>query len=128
MNFPKELKYTKGHEWAKVEGSTLTVGITEHAQHSLGDVVYVELPAVGRALKSGETFGVVESIKAVSDLYSPATGKVTAINSALIENPSQINQDPYGAAWMVKIELDDPSAVSKLMDSDAYTKYVQNVK
>lgn len=128
MSNPSELKYTKDHEWARVEGNTITVGITDHAQSALGDVVYVELPQVGRSLKKGEAFGVVESIKAVSDLYSPASGKVTAINTGLADEPALINRDPYKSAWMIKLELADASAITDLMDSAAYTQYVESLK
>jgi glycine cleavage system H protein len=128
MRFPAELKYTKDHEWAKIEGNTVTVGITDHAQSALGDVVFCELPSVGRQLKHGETFGVVESIKAVSDLYAPVAGKVTASNQALIDNPAQLNQDPHGSAWMIKIELADTSSLNELMDAAAYEKYVTSLK
>lgn len=128
MRFPKELKYTKDHEWAKVEGNTITVGVTDHAQSALGDIVFCELPQVGRVLKAHETFGVVESIKAVSDLYSPLAGKVTASNPALSNSPSDINQDPYGKAWMIKLEIADASVLKDLMDADAYAKYVETLK
>ncbi len=128
MNFPANLKYTRDHEWAKVEGNVVTVGITDHAQSALGDVVYVDLPKVGRELKSGETFGVVESIKAVSDLYSPLAGKVVAVNDGLPNDPSAVNKDAYGSAWMVKIEIADASALTALMDSAAYTAYVASLK
>jgi glycine cleavage system H protein len=124
MNIPKNLKYTKEHEWILVEGNQATVGITDHAQSSLGDVVFVDLPTVGRALKTGETFGTVESIKAVSDLYSPVTGKVTAINSALGDAPSSVNSDAYGKAWMIKMEVTDPKSVETLLDAGAYEKLV----
>jgi glycine cleavage system H protein len=127
VRFPADLKYTKDHEWAKVDGKNVTIGITDHAQSALGDVVYVELPAVGRALKKGETFGVVESIKAVSDLYSPASGKVVEVNSALPDEPAQLNRDPY-SSWMVKIELTDPSSISDLMDAASYQKFVVSLK
>lgn len=128
MQYPNTLRYTKEHEWAKPEGNVITVGITDHAQKSLGDIVYVELPQVGRVLKKLETFGVVESIKAVSDLYSPVEGKVVAINSELANDPAQINKDPHNAAWMVKIELKDPKAIEGLMDSSSYSKYVETLK
>lgn len=128
MSNPAELKYTKDHEWARVEGNTVTVGITDHAQSALGDVVFVELPQVGRSLKKGEGFGVVESIKAVSDLYSPLEGKVVAVNSSLPDDPAAINRDPYGSAWMIKIELSHTGALSELMDVAAYTKYVESLK
>lgn len=126
MSNPTHLKYTKDHEWAQTEGNTVTVGITDHAQSALGDIVYCELPAVGRELKAGDTFGVVESIKAVSDLYSPVSGKVTAVNSTLTDEPSQLNSKPY-ASWMIKVELSD-GASHDLMDAAAYTKYVENSK
>ncbi|MFZ9595004.1 MAG: glycine cleavage system protein GcvH [Bdellovibrionia bacterium] len=128
MRFPENLKYTKDHEWAKLEGSQMTVGITDHAQSALGDVVYVELPPVGKELKKGEPFGVVESIKAVSDLYAPVSGKVVQTNQALLDDPAQINSDPYEAAWMVKLEVTDPSATSELMDSQRYTQFVSQQK
>jgi glycine cleavage system H protein len=128
MRFPENLKYTKDHEWAKVEGNSVVIGITDHAQSALGDVVYVELPAVGRTLKAGETFGVVESIKAVSDLYAPISGKVVAVNSSLADNPSVINQDSQGSAWMIKIEPTDASGTKDLMDSASYTKFVESLK
>ncbi len=125
MKFPENLKYTRDHEWAKIEGSTLTVGVTDHAQSSLGDVVFVELPAVGRELKKGETFGVIESIKAVSDLYSPVSGKVTAVNSDLIQNPSLINTDPHAGAWMIRLEAANPAELSDLLSAGDYAKTVE---
>jgi glycine cleavage system H protein len=128
MRFPAELKYTKDHEWTKVEGNIATIGITDHAQSALGDVVFCELPAAGRQLKVGETFGVVESIKAVSDLYSPVAGLVTAANSSIVDDPSALNKDPHGSAWMIKIELTDPSPLKDLMDAAAYEKYVVSLK
>lgn len=128
MRFPENLKYTKDHEWANIEGKVATIGITDHAQGALGDVVYVELPAVGRVLKTGETFGVVESIKAVSDLFSPMPGKVVEVNSALTDDPSKINKDPQGSAWMVKIEMTESSLPKEVMDAAAYTKYVDSLK
>jgi glycine cleavage system H protein len=121
MRFPTELKYTKDHEWAKIQGKTATIGITDHAQSSLGDVVFVDLPKVGRELKKGETFGVVESIKAVSDLYSPASGKVVEVNSSLVSDSSAINKDPHGAAWLIKLEITDPSSATDLMDAASYS-------
>ena len=127
MSFPKELKYTKDHEWTRLEGNRATVGITDHAQSALGDVVFVDLPAVGRQLKKGETFGVVESIKAVSDLYSPVTGKVTAVNAALKDDPSQVNKDPHAGAWLIQLEVTDAASTSDLMDASAYTQFVQTL-
>ncbi len=129
MNFPNELKYTKDHEWAKADGAKhVIVGVTDHAQSALGDVVFCELPKTGRELKEHETFGVVESIKAVSDLYSPIAGKVVESNSALVDNPSQVNSDPYGSAWMIKLEVaDSAAALAGLMDASAYTAYVKSL-
>src|SRR3954467_8136582 len=124
MRFPSELKYTKDHEWAKVEGNRITIGVTDHAQSALGDIVYLDLPAVGRVLKEHETFGVVESIKAVSDLFAPVAGKVTAVNQPVADDPSMINKDPHGSAWMIKVEVADPSVLSSLMDAAAYEKFV----
>ena len=128
MSNPTDLKYTKDHEWAKVEGKTITIGITDHAQKALGDIVFVELPAAGRMLKKHETFGVVESIKAVSDLYSPVAGKVTAANTGLSDDPAQINRDPYKGAWMIKLELTDESSTADLMDAAAYNSYCAALK
>ncbi len=128
MPFPAELKYTKDHEWAKIDGKTATIGVTDHAQKSLGDIVYCELPAEGRALKKGETFGVVESIKAVSDLYAPLTGKVVAVNSAVTTDPALINRAPHTDAWMLKIEVTDPASLGELLSAGDYEKYVASLK
>ncbi len=128
MRFPENLKYTKDHEWAKVEGNQITVGITDHAQSALGDIVFVELPKVGRELKPGETFGVVESIKAVSDLYSPIQGKVVAINAAAVAEPSLLNREPHSTAWLVKLELTDPASLGSLMDAGKYSAFVETLK
>ncbi len=128
MRFPAELKYTKDHEWAKAEGNQITVGITDHAQAALGDIVFVELPKVGRELKAGETFGVVESIKAVSDLYAPIAGKVIAINEDLVGEPSALNREPHGTAWLIKLEANEPGAIDGLMDSAKYASFVESIK
>jgi glycine cleavage system H protein len=128
MRFPDDRKYTKDHEWAKTSGNSVTIGITDHAQSALGDVVYVDLPAVGRILKAHETFGVVESIKAVSDLYSPISGKVTEVNEAAKADPGQLNRAPHGDAWLVRIEASNPSELDALMDAKAYEAFVQSVK
>lgn len=125
--FPAELKYSRDHEWAKIEGPHVTVGITDHAQGALGDIVFVELPAVGRVLKKGETFGVVESIKAVSDLYSPVTGKVIEVNTALPDDPARINREPHSGAWLIRMEMTEPSSASELMDAAAYEKFVASL-
>ena len=119
--YPKELKYTKDHEWAQKKGSTILVGVTHHAQEALGDVVYVELPKVGTAIKAGERFGTIESTKAVSDLFSPITGKVVKVNDALSGDPQKVNQDPYGAGWIIEVEASG-NEVDSLMDSATYEK------
>ena len=128
MNIPKDLKYTKEHEWVKVDGKIATIGITDHAQSALGDVVFVELPPPGKELKRNTTFGVVESIKAVSDLYAPVTGKVIESHAELGNDPSIINREPYNGAWMLKIEIADSSEIKDLMDSANYEKYVASLK
>jgi glycine cleavage system H protein len=119
---PPNLRYTKEHEWARREGKTVAVGVTAHAQEALGDVVYVELPKVGDAVTAGTPFGVVESTKAVSELFAPVSGKVTRVNSALSDEPSTINSDPYGAGWIVEIEPSDPAQLDGLMDANAYAE------
>jgi glycine cleavage system H protein len=120
MNFPEHVKYTKDHEWIMVNGETGTVGITDHAQGELGDVVFVELPAVGRVLKQHETFGTIEAVKAVSDLYSPVSGSVVEVNPELGATPEVVNTEPYGKGWMVKLKLSNPGELSGLMDAAAY--------
>ena len=121
-----DLKYTRDHEWVRVEGGQGTVGITDYAQKQLGDVVYVELPEKGRTLKEHETFGTVESVKAVSELFSPVSGEVVEANAALVQKPELINTDPYGEAWMIKVKLSDPKAVAGLMDAAAYRAFVES--
>ncbi|QDE68132.1 MULTISPECIES: glycine cleavage system protein GcvH [Myxococcus] len=125
-NIPGDLKYTREHEWARVQGTSVVVGVTQHAQESLGDVVYVELPKVGATVTEGKQFGVIESTKAVSELYSPLTGKVVKVNDGLSDNPSTVNTDPYGAGWIVEIEPSDPKQVDGLLDAAAYTALLQN--
>jgi glycine cleavage system H protein len=126
--YPKELRYSKEHEWAKVEGKRVRVGITKFAADRLSDVVYVELPNVGAEVTFMQPFGVVESVKAVSDLYAPISGKVVETNRALIEKPELINTDPYGAAWMIVIEPRDLSELEKLLDAAAYAAFVGEAK
>ncbi len=123
---PADLKYTKEHEWARVQGKVVVVGVTAHAQESLGDVVYVELPKVGATVTEGKQFGVIESTKAVSELYSPVTGTVVKVNDALADNPSTVNTDPYGAGWIVEVELSDPKQVDALMDATAYSNLLKS--
>jgi len=127
MQFPDDLKYTKEHEWARPAGSEVTVGITDHAQEELGDIVFLELPEEGAAVVRGKTFGVVESVKAVSDLYSPVTGKVVRVNKALLDVPEKVNQDPYGDGWMITVATDGGEAAD-LLDAAAYEKYVLEEK
>jgi glycine cleavage system H protein len=122
--YPADYRYTKDHEWINLQGSVGAIGITDYAQHELGDVVFVELPKVGAQLKTGESFGTVESVKAVSEIFSPVSGEVTEINSLLIDAPETINKDPHGTAWLVKIRVSDPKEISGLMDAAAYEAYV----
>ena len=121
---PADLRYTKDHEWAKIEGNRARVGITDHAQSELTDVVYVEIPAVGKAVTQGEVLGTVESVKAVSEIYAPVSGKVVEVNRVLDDSPEQVNKDPYGAGWMVLLELSTPAEAPALLDADAYKKLV----
>jgi len=124
MNFPEDLKYTKEHEWARQKGGRVFVGITDFAQDQLGDVVYVELPAVGDEVKRGESFGVVESTKAVSELFAPVSGKVVEVNDPLVEAPETVNEDPYEEGWMIAIEPSDPKELAELLDVKAYAAFV----
>lgn len=124
MIFPDELLYTKEHEWARVEDSEAVVGVTDYAQQQLGDVVYVELPEPGTEVVKGDTFGVVESVKAVSDLYCPLSGTVTEINEALVDKPELVNQEPYGSGWMIKIELSDEAELDGLLSAREYEEIV----
>ena len=119
MNFPAELKYTKDHEWIKVEGNVATIGITEFAQRELGDIVYIDIPSVGKTVSQDDVFGTVEAVKTVSDLFMPVTGTVTEVNPALDSQPELVNSDPYGQGWMVKISLDGADAEA-LLSADAY--------
>jgi glycine cleavage system H protein len=121
--YPENFRYTKEHEWVKVEGDTATVGITDHAQKELGDIVYVDLPKPGATAEKGKTIGSVESVKAVSDIYSPISGEVTAVNDLLATAPEKLNQDPHGAAWLFKLKLSSPDEVKELMSAADYAKY-----
>jgi glycine cleavage system H protein len=124
MEFPDDLKYTREHEWLLVEDKIATVGITDFAQEQLGDVVFVELPAVGDKVTKDEAMGVIESVKAVSDVYAPVSGKVLEVNDDLPESTEMVNEDPYGDGWMVKIELSDPSEIADLMSAAEYEQFV----
>jgi glycine cleavage system H protein len=123
MAYPKTYRYTREHEWIEVEGKTAKVGITDYAQNSLGDIVFVDAPKVGSTVEKGKVFGSVESVKAVSDLYSPATGKVIAVNEELTSTPEKINSDAH-AAWIMQVELTDPSEVEALLDAAAYEQFI----
>jgi glycine cleavage system H protein len=125
-SYPADLRYTKEHEWAKVEGTRARVGITHYAQEQLGDVVFVELPKVGARVRAAQTFGVVESVKAVSDLFAPLTGEVAEVNSALAQKPEQVNKDPYGTGWMIVIALADAKEVEGLMTAAQYEAFLRS--
>jgi glycine cleavage system H protein len=122
--YPENFRYTKEHEWVSVDGGVGTVGITDHAQNELGDIVYVDLPKVGAHLDQGKSLGSVESVKAVSDIYSPVSGEVAEINQTLADNPEKLNADPHGAAWLVKIKLSAPDQIQNLMSAAEYQSYV----
>ena len=127
MEFPADCKYTKEHEWVRVEGDVAVIGITDYAQDSLGDIVFLELPSVGSDIEKEATFGVVESVKAVSDLYAPIGGKVEEINEPLVEEPELINEKPYSDGWMIKVKIRDSSDLDALMDQSAYEAYVKEI-
>ena len=122
--YPEHYRYTKEHEWVKVEDDAATIGITAHAQEQLGDIVYVELPKVGSKVHASQTFGTVESVKAVSDIYSPMSGEVIEVNEALVDAPETINQEPHGAGWLVRIRVADKNEFAKLMTAEQYQEYV----
>ena len=120
MSYPDNLRYTKDHEWIKLEGDTATIGITNFAQQELGDIVYVEIETVGQELNAGDVFGTVEAVKTVSDLYLPVNGTITEVNPALNDNPESVNNDPYGEGWMIRMKVKNTADISELMDADAY--------
>jgi len=124
MNFPQNLKYTKDHEWVSVDGDVATVGITDFAQKELGDIVYVDINTKGKQLEADAIFGTVEAVKTVSDLFLPVAGTVTEVNPLLESEPEKVNTDPYGDGWMVKMKIDNPEDINRLMDADAYQKVV----
>ena len=124
MNFPTNLRYTKDHEWIKMDGNVATIGITDYAQRELGDIVYVEVETVGKSLKAGEIFGTVEAVKTVSDLFLPVDGTITELNAALANSPESVNSDPYGEGWMIKMTVNNPADVEALMDAAAYDAQV----
>jgi glycine cleavage system H protein len=123
-NVPQDLKYAKSHEWVRREGNTATIGITDHAQHELTDVVFVELPTVGRVLKAGESCAVVESVKTASDIYAPVGGEITAVNAELTNHPELVNTAPYASGWFFKIKLSDPAELDRLLTPENYTKQI----
>ncbi|HZU27277.1 MAG TPA: glycine cleavage system protein GcvH [Bryobacteraceae bacterium] len=123
MSYPTDLKYTREHEWVRANGASGVVGITDHAQKELGDIVYVDLPKVGAKVEKGKTMGSVESVKAVSDVYAPVSGEVTEVNDALANAPEKLNQDPHGGGWLVKIALSAPDELSDLLSAEDYQKY-----
>lgn len=124
MNYPENFRYTKEHEWTLAEGDIATIGITFHAQKELGDIVYVDLPKVGAVLEKGKALGSVESVKAVSDIYSPISGEVTEINDSLAGTPEKLNEDPHGAAWLVKLRISAPDQLANLLTAKEYEEYV----
>lgn len=123
-DFPKDLRYSREDEWARVDGNRVTIGISDYAQQQLGDIVFIELPDVGTELIGGEAFGVVESVKAVSDLFAPISGKVVALNEALTDAPEHVNESPYGDGWMLEIQIADAAVLDALLDVEAYIAYV----
>ena len=125
MNIPTELKYTKDHEWVKIDGDIATIGITDFAQQELGDIVYVEIESIGETLDAEEVFGTVEAVKTVSDLFMPLSGEVLEFNAALEDIPESVNDDPYKSGWMIKVKIEDPSQISDLLDFDAYKQLIK---
>lgn len=123
MSYPEDYKYTKEHEWVHLEGDEGTIGITDHAQQELGDIVFVDLPKVGGKATKGHTFGSVESVKAVSDVYAPVSGEITAVNELLSKSPEKLNEDPHGSAWLIKVRLSSPQEMNELMTAADYQKY-----
>ena len=123
-NIPENLRYSKDHEWIAVEGDVATIGITDYAQHSLGDVVYIDMPRVGDKFTTHEAFGSVESVKAVSEIFTPVAGEVTAVNDGLNDTPEAVNNDPYGAGWMVKVKMDNPGEADAMLSAVEYEEYL----
>lgn len=124
MHIPEELKYTKDHEWARIEGDVATVGITDYAQSELGDIVYVELPQIGKKTKQSESFGTIEAVKAVSDLFAPLSGEIIEVNNTLANQPEIINKDPYGEGWLVKIKFSNQNEINNLLDKSTYEELI----
>ncbi|HET9252795.1 MAG TPA: glycine cleavage system protein GcvH [Candidatus Eisenbacteria bacterium] len=124
MNVPRELRYTKEHEWIRVEGGEAVVGVTDYAQGELGDVIFVELPAPGKSVAQMKTFGTIDAVKTVSDLFAPVSGEVTAVNDSLKDNPALVNKEPYAGGWMVRIRMSDPKELDGLLTADDYEKHL----
>ncbi len=124
MNIPEELKYTKDHEWARIEGDIVVVGITDYAQGELGDIVFIEFPEEGQTIKQGDPFGTIEAVKAVSDLIAPVSGEVVEINTALDESPETVNSDPYGEGWMIKVKISNPEELENLLSHEQYAELI----
>ena len=124
MNYPDNVRYTKDHEWIRLEGNEAVIGITDFAQHELGDIVYVEIETVGQEMNAGDVFGTVEAVKTVSDLYLPVNGTITEVNPTLNNNPELVNSDPYGEGWMIRMRVADPSVLEELMSAEAYQQLV----
>jgi glycine cleavage system H protein len=127
-NIPENLRYSKDHEWVKVDGETAAIGITDYAQHALGDVVYIDMPRTGDKLGAHEAFGSVESVKAVSEIFTPLAGEIVEVNDALNDTPEAVNTDPYGAAWMIKIKMDNPGEADAMLSADEYEEYLSSVE
>lgn len=128
MEIPQGLRYSEEHEWVAVDDNIATIGITDHAQEQLGDIVYLELPETGTAVTKGDKFGVVESVKAVSDIYSPVTGTVVSVNTGLPETPETVNEEPYGEGWMIRVEMSVPDEVNDLMTAAEYAKFIEGAE
>jgi glycine cleavage system H protein len=124
MNYPQDFRYTKEHEWVKLDGNVATIGITDHAQHELGDIVYVDLPKTGTNAEAGKTFGSVESVKAVSDIYAPVSGEIVEINESLSSAPEKLNSEPHGEAWLIKVRVTNQDEIKQLMNAEDYQSYV----
>ena len=125
MSLPADLKYTKEHEWTRIEGTIATIGVTDFAQSELGDIAWLEMPEVGDETKIGETFGTIEAVKTVEDLYAPISGKIIEINSELLDSPELVNDDPYGKGWIVKLEISDEAEIAKLLSADDYAGLIE---
>lgn len=127
-NIPENLRYSKDHEWVRVDGDTAAIGITDYAQHALGDVVYIDMPRVGDKLGTHESFGSVESVKAVSEIFTPLAGEIVEVNEEINDTPEAVNKDPYGAAWMIKVKMDNPGEADAMLSAEEYEEYLGSVE